>query len=149
MRIESSLPSGPRSELVTRAVLDIVLNVPSTHERLADNPGPRAKAIARLAARDASMTAGALALPPGAMGWLTVVPEMMAVWKIQAQMVADIAGIYGQEHMLGREQMLYCLFKQASAQLLRDLAVRVGERALLRNFGVHLSQRILKKGPPD
>jgi uncharacterized protein (DUF697 family) len=83
---------------------------------------------------------------------------MMAVWKIQAQMVSDIAGVYGQTHTLGREQMLYCLFKQVSAQLLRDLAVRVGERVLLQKLssqalkaiaqrlGVQLTQNILKKG---
>jgi uncharacterized protein (DUF697 family) len=143
---ETDIPGNPPGDALTAALMNIVLHVPPTREHRTDEPEIRAKAIARLAARKASMTAGALSLPPGALGWLTVVPEMMAVWKIQAQMVADIAGLYGQEHTLGPQQMLFCLFKQASAQLLRDLAVRVGERALLQKISVHLTQRILKSG---
>ena len=72
-------------------------------------------------------------------------------------MVSDIAGVYGKERDLGREQMLYCLFKQLSAQLFRDIAVRAGERlvfhyasskainAIAQKLGVHITQTLLKK----
>ena len=55
-------------------------------------------------------------------------------------MVSDIASVYGKQSTLGNEQMLYCLFKQASAQLMRDVVVRVGERALVRHTSVQLLQ---------
>ncbi|MDC6171408.1 hypothetical protein, partial [Paucibacter sp. XJ19-41] len=112
---------------------------------------------ARQAASKAALAAGALALPPGPLGWLTVVPEMMTVWRIQAQLVADVAALYGRSAELGQAQMLYCLFRHTAAQALRDLAVRVGERLLVRPLaaaslsrvavalGLQLSQRAVAK----
>jgi uncharacterized protein (DUF697 family) len=140
------------------AILNVVLQIPSSRERLADQPAQRARTIAQQAARRASLVAGSLALPTGPLGWLTVLPEMLAVWRLQAQMVSDIAAVYGKTCSLGREQLLYCLFKQVSAQLLRDVAVRVGERmvfqaasskamaAIAQALGVHLTTKLLKKG---
>jgi len=109
------------------------------------------------AAKKAAMAAGAFALPPGPLGWLTIVPEMAAVWRIQSQLVADIAALYGRTAELGQAQMLYCLFRHTAAQAVRDLAVRVGERMLIRPattalmqrvvgaVGVQLSQKVLSK----
>jgi hypothetical protein len=54
------------------------------------------------------------------------------VWKIQAQMVADIAGAYGKPELLSREQMLYSLFSHTAASAFRNLVVNVGERYLVR-----------------
>ena len=34
-------------------------------------------------------------------------PEMVAIWKIQTQMVADVSAIHGQHWRLGKEQMLF------------------------------------------
>jgi len=78
------------------------------------------------------MISGGLALPPGPWGWLTILPDLIAIWKLQSQMVADIAALYGKSATLSKEQMLYCLFKHAAAQAVRDLVVRVGERAIVR-----------------
>jgi uncharacterized protein (DUF697 family) len=124
-------PRGPINTVAT-SILDLVAHVPNSHEARVPAPTERANDIARAAARQASMIAGSLSLPPGWLGWITVLPEMLAVWKIQAQMVADIAGVYGQHHRLRREHLLYCLFKQVSAQLFRDMAVRMGERVVVR-----------------
>jgi hypothetical protein len=80
------------------------------------------------------------------------------VWKIQSQMVADIAGAYGQQSVLGREQMLYCLFRHAAAQTARSLAIRAGERVLfnkaparaletaVEKIGVRVVRRIAGRG---
>jgi hypothetical protein len=97
-------------------------------------------------------------LPPGVLGWLTVVPELIGIWKLQAQMVSDIAAVYGKRKTLGREQMVYCLFKHVSAQLFRDVVVRVGERVVIqqtslkfiqnlaRSIGVQVSKTVISKG---
>ena len=45
-------------------------------------------------------------MPPGPLGWLTIAPELLAVWKIQAQMVSDLAGVYGKAATLTREHMV-------------------------------------------
>ena len=68
-------------------------------------------------------------MPPGPLGWLTIAPELLAVWKIQAQMVSDLAGVYGKAATLTREHMVYCLFRHTAVQLLRDVAVRVAHRS--------------------
>ena len=108
-------------------------------------PAERAHAIARSAARTASVVSGSLSLPPGFLGWLTVIPELIGIWKLQAQMVSDIAAVYGKSHALGRDQMLYCLFKHVSAQLFRDVVVRVGERVLIRETSLQFLQTAAQK----
>ena len=135
----SKSESSAKAQVVD-AIMDVVAYIPPSHEKAVDNPAERAQTIARLAARNASLMAGTLALPLGPLGWLTVLPELIGVWKLQSQMVSDIATVYGKQSTLGREQMLYCLFKQVSAQLMRDVVVRVGERALVRHTSVQLLQ---------
>lgn len=145
MTTPSVADGAHNSSKLTDAVLALVLQVPDSTEPLGEHPSERAHAIARNAARTASVVSGSLALPPGLLGWLTVLPELVGVWKVQAQMVADIAAVYGQRHALGREQMLYCLFKHVSAQLLRDLVVRVGERVVVRQTSLKVLQGIAQQ----
>jgi hypothetical protein len=149
---------APKNNSVADAVLELVLHVPPSSEAVQIHPAERAHAIARKAARNASVVSGSLSLPPGVLGWLTVVPELLGVWKLQAQMVSDIAGVYGKSKTLGREQMLYCLFKHMSAQLFRDVVVRVGERfivkqtslkvlqGLAQQLGLQVSKAVISKG---
>lgn len=126
-------PASPLRVQLASALLDLVVHVPESTEAERHDTALHAHAIARKAARQASMVAATLSLPPGWMGWLTVLPEMVSVWEIQAQMVSDIAALHGQRSNLGQEQMLYCLFKHVSAQLFRDFAVRAGERVVVRS----------------
>jgi len=140
---------------ITRAILDVIGQVPRTRETRSYDAHSLARDISRAAQRKAAATAATLALPPGPLGWLTVVPELMAVWRIQAQMVADIAGVYGKQGQLSREQMIYCLFRHALAQVARDFVVRVGQRYIVRHvskhtlevmarrLGAHFSRRLL------
>ncbi|MES2879449.1 MAG: hypothetical protein V4713_13625 [Pseudomonadota bacterium] len=149
---------GDLPQKVGDAILDLVLHVPPSFESETEQPEAHARALSRAAARQASLMAGSLALPPGFLGWLTILPELVAVWKLQAQMVADIAAVYGKSANLGREQMIYCLFKHVSAQLFRDVVVRVGERYLVqgaslamiqsaaRALGVQVTQNVIGKG---
>ncbi len=130
---------------MAEAIFDLVLQVPSSRESALQNPVARAHQLSRTAARNASLLSGSMALPPGFLGWLTVLPELYGVWKLQAQMVSDIAAIYGKQSTLGREQMLYCLFKHVSAQLFRDVVVRVGERVVVREASVKVLQAIAQQ----
>lgn len=160
MSKNAMIPVAPRAELrqkVGEAILNVVLQVPPSDEHALEDAQARARAIGRTAARQASLMAGSLALPPGFLGWLTIVPELVGVWKIQAQMVSDIAAVYGKSAYLGREQMIYCLFRHVSAQLFRDVVVRVGERFVIRGatlafiqstartLGVKVTQKVIGK----
>ncbi|HEX6829109.1 MAG TPA: hypothetical protein VF104_09025 [Burkholderiales bacterium] len=137
--------TGDASAGIAGHILEVLARVPDTRERASANPALRARAIARAAARSASVTAGALALPVGPLGWLTIVPELAAIWRIQAQMVADIAGAYGCHATLTPEHLLYCLFRYAAAQAVRDLVVRAGSRWLLRRLPARALEAVAGK----
>ena len=136
--------AAPRQN-IENALLDLVLRVPASRESAVENPRIRAQAIGRDASRRASLLASSMALPPGFFGWLTVLPELVAVWKLQTQMVSDIAGVYGKSAAMGREQMIYCMFKHVSAQLFRDVVMRVGERVLVQRVSSAFVQSAVKK----
>lgn len=152
------LPAADLRHKLGDAILNLVLQVPTSTESEMTQPLIRAQAIARSAARQAGLMAASLALPPGVLGWLTVLPELVAVWRLQAQLVSDIAASYGKTATLSREHMLYCLFRHVSAQLFRDVVVRVGERFMIRRaslaflqsltktLGVKVTQSIIGKG---
>ncbi len=154
--------SEPRRRDLLDRVVDAILNflsqIPATGETRSVEPVDRARSVARAAAVKAAVTSGSLALPAGPLGWFTLLPDLVTIWKIQAQMVADIAGAFGKQAYLTREQMLYCLFRHAAAQVVRDLVTRVGGRVLIRRaslsaleavarrIGVRITQRTLGKG---
>lgn len=137
-------PSGASSR-ITQAILDFVSQIPSSRVDNSTHPETAARRLASRAARRAALTAGSLALPPGPLGWLTVLPELIAIWKIQAQLVSDIAAAYGKHAELGREQMLWCLFRHTTAQAFRDLVVRMGDRLLFRRMSYSVLERIAKQ----
>jgi hypothetical protein len=119
------------SGLIDR-LLNLVGTIPTPREGRHEQPQLRSRVLARRAALKAASAAGTLALPPGPLGWLTIAPELYAVWRIQAQLVADIAGVHGKPELLSREQMLYCLFGHTAASSVSDLVIRVGERYVVR-----------------
>jgi hypothetical protein len=133
------------TDRLTRAVLDLASEVPDTSEHKSRGPEHRARAIASSAANRAALAAGTLALPPGPVGWLTIVPELAAIWRIQRQMVADIAGAYGVSAELTQSRMLYCLFRHAAAQAVRDVAVQVGARLLIQDLPLRAIEKIAAK----
>ena len=151
-------PEDSGSHLIGQAILSLVGQVPSSKERKSQTPADDARKKANAAAARAALTAGALALPPGFVGWLTILPEMVGVWKIQKQLVADMAALYGKQSTLTPEQVVYCLFQHTAAQGVRDLVVRVGQRTLVRRaspllirtltrrIGTKLTQRVLGRG---
>jgi len=156
--VAAAFPAPALRHKVGELILKAVLEIPTSNETCVQASQTRARALSRTGARQASLIAGSLALPPGVLGWLTLVPELVGVWRVQAQMVSDIAAVYGKSAYLGRDQMAYCLFKHVSAQLFRDLVVRVGERVVMRvaslgliqtlakTLGVKISQKVIGRG---
>lgn len=143
---------------LAEAILDYVGHAPPTGERPSSSPATRARAIAHAAARQAAVTASSLTLPPGPLGWMTLLPELRTLWKLQTQMVADIAATYGKTHELSREEMLYCLFRHTDARVVRDLVTQIGRRFVVQRasrpkfravaikIGLHIAQRVVGRG---
>lgn len=127
---------------ISQTILNLVAVIPASSEAASDVPLRRARALARSAARASAQVSGVAALAPGPLGLLSLLPDLLLVWKIQSQLVADIASAYGKTATLGREQMLFCLFKHSAAQAFRDVVFRSGERFLVRRASVHALQKI-------
>ena len=123
-------------------VLALVSEPPLARCTPVPRPADAAARVIDSAASKAALAAGTLALPAGPLGWATIAPEMLAVWHIQRQLVADIAALYGRSAELGPTQMMWCLFRHTAAQALRDLSVRVGERVVVRPAAQAVLQRV-------
>ena len=129
---------------LNETLLEAVTNLPSSIEPPSASPMDRARQIANAAAANSAMVCGGLALPPGPWGMLTIIPDLLAIWRIQSQMVADIAATFGKTSFLTREQMIYCLFRHAASQVVRDLVVRVGERVFVKGASLRVVQNTLR-----
>jgi len=139
---------GTDSELfrkVSEKLIELVGSIPMSGDNAAADPRTRARALVSSAALKSAAISGSLALPPGPLGLITILPDLYAIWRIQAQLVADIAAVYGKTGFLTQETMLFCLFKHAAAQAVRDLIVRAGERVLIKRPTLRASQRILAR----
>jgi uncharacterized protein (DUF697 family) len=136
----------------------VIREIPPSTERQRDDALVRARKLIANASFRAAAISGALALPPGPLGWLTILPDLAGIWRLQAQLVADIGAVFGKRAKLTEESLIYCLFRHAAAQVVRDLVTRIGERAvvqrvslrmaehLLANIGVKVVQRVARGG---
>ena len=154
------VPAGPlRQETdpprdVASVIERVISDVPPPRTERVSDAGRVAHKVAREAAQKAAVLSGSLALPPGPIGMLTVLPDLYLIWKVQRQMVADIFALHGREAELTRSHMLYCLFRHLASHVARDVVVRAGQRivvqelsagaigTLLRQVGVYVTQRV-------
>jgi uncharacterized protein (DUF697 family) len=149
------------SELLDKlfgVLFKVVNEIPPSAEQQRSDALFRAREIIAAASMRAAAISGALALPPGPMGWLTILPDLAAIWRLQAQMVADIGAVFGKRGKLTKESMIYCMFRHAAAQVVRDLFTRMGERVVvqrvslraaenvLANIGIKIFQRVTRGG---
>jgi len=141
----SSISPAVSAGLITDVLMKLATQVPGSTEAATDEPLPRAQTLARQAAAKAAAISGSLALPPGPLGLVTVLPDLITIWKVQQQLVADIAAVYGKQAVLRQELMVYCLFKHGAAHLARELVVRVGQRYLVKQATRQVLQKVLKK----
>src|SRR5579862_8920953 len=123
----------------------IIEYIPYSSEPASPDPKSRARKLGNIAAMKAAAFSGALAMPPGPLGLLTLIPDLLGIWRIQAQLVADIAAVYGKSASLTKEGLLYCLFRHGAAQALRELAVRSGQRLLIRQVSLRSMESVLEK----
>ena len=138
----------PQAELVRIIIEDIrnlVSEVPVSKEPVSSHPIARARQLADIAAWRAAAVAGGLAIVPGPVGLLTIVPALGEIWRIQRQMVADIAACYGKTAQLTPNVMVYCLFRHGAATVFKETVVQLGGRMLVRQASLRVSQKIVEK----
>jgi len=140
-----ALALPPAQMTFLRLLEDLATSIPPSAEPLNANPRSRAKGIVRAAGLNAGAISAGLALPPGPLGLLTVIPDLLKVWKIQQQMVADVAACFGKSAQLNRQMMVYCLFRHGAAMLVRDVVARVGERVVVKQASLRVIQQLLRR----
>jgi hypothetical protein len=145
-------PIVHRGALQERELLDklfgilfkVIHEIPKSTEKETSEALIRARKLITEASFKAAAISGALALPVGPLGWLTILPDLAAIWRLQAQMVADIGALLGKKGKLTEESMIYCLFRHAAAQVMRDLVTRMGERIVVQRASLRVAENVLE-----
>ena len=121
----------------------VINEIPPSAEKQKSDAVFHAHKLIGEAALKAAAISGALALPPGPLGWLTILPDLAAIWRLQAQLVADVGALFGKKGKLTEESVIYCLFRHAAAQIVRDLVTRMGGRVVVQRVSVRVTENIL------
>jgi EcsC protein family len=127
-----------------RILFKVIHEIPTSTEKETSEALIRSRKLISEASFKAAAISGALALPSGPFGWLTILPDLAAIWRLQAQMVADIGGAFGKKGKLTEESMIYCLFRHAAAQVVRDLVTRMGERVIVQRGSLRVAENVLE-----
>ena len=127
-----------------RILFRVIHEIPTSMEKETIEARARSRKLISEASLKAAAISGALALPSGPLGWLTILPDLAAIWRLQAQMVADIGAAFGKKGQLTEESMIYCLFRHAAAQVVRDLVTRMGERVIVRHTSLRMAENLLE-----
>lgn len=132
-------------EKLFTVLFKVIHEIPSSAEKRSSGAVLRARKLTAEASFRAAAISGALALPTGPLGWLTVLPDLAAIWRLQAQLVADIGAVFGKRGKLTEASIIYCLFRHAAAQAVRDLVTRMGERVVVQRVSVRVADNILER----
>jgi uncharacterized protein (DUF697 family) len=130
-----------------RKVIDFIMrileNIPESDKEASSDPGTVARALTAKAALQSAGLSGTLAIPPGPLGILTILPDLYGVWKIQAQLISDVARVYGREKRPEPSEVLYCMFRHVSSHVGAVLAVKAGSRVLSRRASLRVIQKVV------
>ena len=132
-------------EKLFTVLFKVINEIPSSTEKRSSDGVLRARKLTAEASLRAAAISGALALPTGPLGWLTILPDLATIWRLQAQLVADIGAVFGKRGKLTEESIIYCLFRHAAAQAVRDLVTRMGERLVLQSVSVRVAENVLRR----
>ena len=91
---------------ISNALFSLINEIPESDATKSRDPLASAREILSKASLRAAAISGVLALPPGPAGWLTILPDLVAVWRVQRQMVSDIASVYDKRSQLTSDVIL-------------------------------------------
>ena len=140
-----SSPFSRSPGVVSEALHTLVSQIPTSAEPPGERPHERARSLAQAAALKAAALSGSFTLPPGPLGMVTVLPDLLAVWRVQQQLVADIAATFGRTSALTAEAMVISLFKHGGAALTRPLFARQGHEVVLQRITQRTLWQLLEK----
>lgn len=101
--------------------------------------GESVESLIRKASWQTFATSTAMSLPPGPFGLATILPELMAVTKIQINLIYAIAKLKGQEQKLNSTLLALVFAHEAGLNIARFLSKKFGDKIVVKP----LSQRAL------
>ena len=134
-----------QERLLLSAILRTLVEIPDSYEPEAVDPDSASDRIIRSSCKKAGLLSAALALPTGPLGLITLMPDLAGVWRIQSQMVSDIASAYGERKRLDRERMLFFLFRHSLSHLVGEIITRSGERYIVKKLSERAFASIVEK----
>lgn len=136
-------------------IFELVSELPKSDVEPAQDPEKKAKELTHSAALKAAAISAGLSLPSGPLALMTILPDIMVQWRIQRQLVADIAAAYGKD--LTQQSLISSLFKHIAKRAIAAFRVNVRFRvptkeqwlAMLKvltgKIAVRVIHRMLKK----
>ncbi len=138
-----------KKNLATQSVSGLLTQVISQvpEPRLSGSPSDEdyiRKLIKHSALKSSSVSA-ALAVPGGVVGLVSALPDIAMVWRIQSQLISNIAAAHGKSAQVTREQMLWCMFRQMAVGVMKEVIVQQGSQYLVRTMSDKALKSILGK----
>lgn len=87
----------------------------------------------------------AAALPPGPIGLVTIVPELIAVTKIQMNLIYSIAAHHGKQGKLNSTLIVMIFANEAGLAVGRQLLKKTGTKVIVRALGSKAVRPIAQK----
>jgi len=131
--------------ILLKALCRTLAEVPESNEPEAIDADQSSEKIIRRSCRKAGLLSAGLSLPAGPLGLITLMPDLIGVWKIQSQMVSDIASAYGERSRLNREQMLFFLFRYSASHLVGDIVAKSGERYVAKTLSERTFESVIER----
>lgn len=85
------------------------------------------------------------ALPPGPIGWLTILPEIIAVTKIQINLIYKIAEYYNKRPVINSTMVMLIFANEAGVNIGKKVLTRVGRKVIIRALGSKAIRPIAQK----
>ncbi|MCG6150803.1 hypothetical protein [Leptospira bandrabouensis] len=144
----SETPSQVKSEGFLEGLIELFAGLEDYRSPYAPTIQPPDNLIQELV-QNASFKSGLVSatcsLPPGPLGILSILPELMFLYRIQGHLILDIAALYGKEVQVTKELLLYCLFKHGGAHVFRKIIEESSLKILIRPTTVKVFQTLLEK----
>jgi uncharacterized protein (DUF697 family) len=101
--------------------------------------------MTRKASRAAFLISTGAAIPTGPIGLATIVPEVVAVTKLQIDLIYKIAKFYKQETKMNKTIILAVLGAALGVVLKHALINKVGSRIIVKSLGAESAKRITRE----
>ncbi|MCW7479937.1 EcsC family protein [Leptospira kanakyensis] len=141
-------PSQVKSEGFLEGLIELFAGLEDYRSPYAPTIQPPDNLIQELvqnASFKSALVSATCSLPPGPLGILSILPELLLVYRIQGHLILDIAALYGKEVQVTKELLLYCLFKHGGAQVFRKIIEESSLKILIRPTTVRAFQTVLEK----